>query len=494
MAALLLALTGCTNKRDLGNIPDGGAGATGNAGTSGGSGSGAGGQAGAASGAAGDGGGGNGGNGGNGGSISSGTGGAVGGATGAGGTAGAGGATGAGGTAGAGGATGAGGAAGAGGATGAGGAAGAGGATGAGGTAGAAARGGAGGTAGGVGGGGGAAGAAAGSGGTTGAAGAGGTTGARWTFRDRTPATMTPWPVRLTGVTAAYDSTRKRVVLYGGVDTSVSPPVTSRSFWFWDGATGKWDTLDPPPATLWPPLRSQPQIAYDAARDRIVLWGGSDASGFPQDTWEWDGVQWANWPATSNGPVGTNAHTMTYADGRGTVMLFDTSSLFDWDGANHRWVMQAFLPLAMTGVSYARLAWDSLRSKVVLYGGYRSNEGTVHIPSKVLDWDSTNGWLDRKPATLPAAWPEWRRNLVVYDSRRSRLVIYGANSNSVVDPGYVWEWDGARNSWTRRDDAGIGPPNLDNGIYDPDRDVVVGYVGFYSQFEMKNGMWEYTSP
>jgi hypothetical protein len=57
--------------------------------------------------------------------------------------------------------------------------------------------------------------------------------------------------------------------------------------WSWDGTT--WRLL----AESGPPARAMGALAYDEARDRLVLFGGR--RGWPDDlndTWEWDGRAW----------------------------------------------------------------------------------------------------------------------------------------------------------------------------------------------------------
>ena len=47
------------------------------------------------------------------------------------------------------------------------------------------------------------------------------------------------------------------------------------------------------PATS-PSARGGSAMAYDAARGRVVLFGGADVDGTPLgDTWTWDGTTWA---------------------------------------------------------------------------------------------------------------------------------------------------------------------------------------------------------
>ena len=48
--------------------------------------------------------------------------------------------------------------------------------------------------------------------------------------------------------------------------------------------------------------RDGPALAYDAARGRVVLFGGS-GGGYLADTWEWDGNDWIQ-RTPSNSPCG----------------------------------------------------------------------------------------------------------------------------------------------------------------------------------------------
>jgi hypothetical protein len=57
----------------------------------------------------------------------------------------------------------------------------------------------------------------------------------------------------------------------------------------WAGSGGRWARLDAPG----PSARSGHALAFDAARGRVVLFGGGDGTGRLADTWEWDGTQWS---------------------------------------------------------------------------------------------------------------------------------------------------------------------------------------------------------
>jgi len=58
--------------------------------------------------------------------------------------------------------------------------------------------------------------------------------------------------------------------------------------WGWNGTA--WRRL----SDVGPDTRVMGQLAYDAARDRVVLFGGR--RGYPNgdlaDTWEWEGTKW----------------------------------------------------------------------------------------------------------------------------------------------------------------------------------------------------------
>jgi len=56
--------------------------------------------------------------------------------------------------------------------------------------------------------------------------------------------------------------------------------------WTWDGSA--WTRM---PGTM-PSARNGQALAYDEARDRVVLFGGFSAGGDLADLWEWDGTSW----------------------------------------------------------------------------------------------------------------------------------------------------------------------------------------------------------
>ena len=63
-------------------------------------------------------------------------------------------------------------------------------------------------------------------------------------------------------------------------------------------------------------------MAYDASRQRVVMFGGKGSSSSPlSDTWEWDGKVWTQIKPTTS-PTGRLGHAMTYDASRQRVVLF----------------------------------------------------------------------------------------------------------------------------------------------------------------------------
>jgi len=137
------------------------------------------------------------------------------------------------------------------------------------------------------------------------------------------------------GHAMAYDSARGRVVLFGGFNNETNAYLGDT--WEWDGTT--W--IEATPATAGPSARIWTAMAYDSARRRVVLFGGADATGGLGDTWEWDGRKWVQRsPVTS--PASRSEHAMAYDTGRGRIVLFGgyggavsrLGDTWEWDGRN----------------------------------------------------------------------------------------------------------------------------------------------------------------
>ena len=126
-------------------------------------------------------------------------------------------------------------------------------------------------------------------------------------------------------------------------------------------AQATWVAMNPPTS---PSARVGHKMAFDSLRGRVVLFGGSTASGLSGETWEWDGSTWTM--VSNTGPAARWMHAMTYDSRRGRVVMLggapaDTAT-WEWDGST--WSAVASGPAG----SMPSMAFDSVRGQVVLFG------------------------------------------------------------------------------------------------------------------------------
>ncbi|MFO0582774.1 MAG: hypothetical protein U0229_10895 [Anaeromyxobacter sp.] len=261
----------------------------------------------------------------------------------------------------------------------------------------------------------------------------------------------------------AYDAARGRTVLFGGTEPAASPADT----WEFDGS--RWERV----ATSGPGPRSQPALAYDAARQRVVLFGGyTSAAGLPValgDTWEWDGRRWTQ--VASTGPSPRAEVAMTFDPARGRVVAFGgyvgaqgtpSAETWEWDGA--AWTLAASTgPSARGGTA---LAFDGNRGRVILFGG---TPGPGVTAADLWEW-SGSAW-----APIAATGPGARsQHALAWDPGRRRVVLTGgANLGAAL--GDTWEWNGA--AWALVAPSGLGDRQYHAAVHDTARGRTVVFGG-----------------
>lgn len=173
-------------------------------------------------------------------------------------------------------------------------------------------------------------------------------------------------PPALSAIRAAYDGVRQRTVYFGGG----APSGDSAATWLWDGS----DWVDAAPAQR-PPARNSHAMAFDSSRGMVVLFGGAfgGVGATYADTWEWDGTNWTQ-RAPSHSPPARARHAMAFDAARGRVVVYGgTDSSFsylgdtwEWDGVD--WVQRVASNPPSPRV-YSAMAYDSGRDRLVVFGG-----------------------------------------------------------------------------------------------------------------------------
>jgi hypothetical protein len=178
----------------------------------------------------------------------------------------------------------------------------------------------------------------------------------------------------------AYDSSRNRIVLFGGSGTSVFLADT----WEWDGS--EWTQI----ADTGPAARQGHGLAFDSKRQRVVLFGGTSQNNQAfADTWSWNGTDWTQ--EQDSGPSARFDHKLAYDSARDRLVLFGGTTVSTYTYQTGNWwsgyttqTGYNFNPLADTweydGTQWARvgdtgpaprraygLDYDTIN--VLLYGG-----------------------------------------------------------------------------------------------------------------------------
>jgi hypothetical protein len=169
-------------------------------------------------------------------------------------------------------------------------------------------------------------------------------------------------PPELQNHAMAYDGRNGTVVMFGGHERGASElyPYT----WIWDGTV--WSRRSP--ATS-PPLRVTPSMAFDEARNELVMYGGTLASTVQEwalDTWVWDGSTWIQrFPAHS--PGRHHNHDLIYDTARQRVLLLDVDPpVWQWDGTD--WSVVSTAPLPSRDFQKAT-AFDPIRQRPLSFSG-----------------------------------------------------------------------------------------------------------------------------
>ena len=192
--------------------------------------------------------------------------------------------------------------------------------------------------------------------------------------------------MRRAGAAGAFDTHRRRFVMYGG---SARPRVVTSDTWEFNGR--EWTQV----ATSGPPPLMGAPMVYDERRRVMVLFGGysSTTGRYLGETWEWNGMQWTR--VATTGPDARSGAGMVYDSKRGETILFggadSTRRMMDdtwaWNGTTWRRVN---VP-GPSGRTEGFMAFDAARGIAVLFGGSNATDPTL---AETWEWDGA-AWRQR---------------------------------------------------------------------------------------------------
>ncbi len=268
---------------------------------------------------------------------------------------------------------------------------------------------------------------------------------------------------------------------------SLTGGVTLASLYRWDSQ--RWTRIfDATPTGVGPVLRFGSPLAYDAGNQRLLIFGGRDASGaYRNDTWEWDGGQWRDVTPASGNPPARAEHVLVYDPARGNTILFGgrvevgnggacgDGRIADSSGVCYfndtwEWAAGAWQPVTTTGsdgdpsARRGAAATTDSNGNIVLFGGESSGQGCLadtqittcsnYVPCNCQDLWSLVGdaWMrifrpaDEAVTPTPAGMGSAATN-----PKDGSLIVYAAASAD-----WLWRWDGL--AWQVLSPAGSEAP------------------------------------
>ncbi|MCA8978005.1 MAG: hypothetical protein KDC98_24985 [Planctomycetes bacterium] len=231
----------------------------------------------------------------------------------------------------------------------------------------------------------------------------------------------------------AYDIVRQQAVLF----------TPAGETWIWDDVAATWSQRTP---TRSPPPTQFAAIAYDVARGRTVLFGGSTSFGISDQVWEWDGVDWSD-VTPLVGPAPRLGAAMAYDFGNGTVAMFGGARAFaastyendvwDWDGV--AWTQRVIVGPQPVGRYAAALLGSG--NRVLMLGGQVLPTVSGGMSEEVWQLNG-QAWV-----RLPDCPLACRSPIAALDPLANEVVLFGgivnAPTGSSATPG-VWAFGAAR--------------------------------------------------
>jgi hypothetical protein len=265
----------------------------------------------------------------------------------------------------------------------------------------------------------------------------------------------------------AYDLARQRAVLFGGTGAAGNNNET----WEFDGTT--WAQVL---TTNSPPVRQRHGLAFDSVRNVTVLFAGSAGTTRYNDVWEYDGADWTPIAAAASPVVRdraavafdpVRARTVVFG-GRGPTSSANLSDTWEWSGTDWRQRGVVVQPTARSGAS---LAFDDGNAVTLLFGGL----GAAARLQDLWQWDGAQ-WAQLTAVTLP---PARNNHALAFDGVRRRAVLFGGVDATSTELADTWEWDGS--NWLLQNPATSPVPRSAHAmVFDPVQARVLLFGGRYS--------------
>ncbi|MGH9463769.1 MAG: Kelch repeat-containing protein, partial [Vicinamibacteria bacterium] len=255
------------------------------------------------------------------------------------------------------------------------------------------------------------------------------------------------------GAAAAYDNATDRLILFSG---EAGPDFHPEDLWILANATAAggpptWFTLAPAAPAGGPVGRQQAAAAYDAATNRLILHGGctADCDVALSDTWMLTNANGLGgtpaWIRLPDAPVSRKGAASAFDPARNRLMLFGGSQGDSGPDLDDVWVLkdangigtpewEQLLPSGPTPSARANAAaaYDGATNRFIVFGGRQATDQVLNdtwVLSGANGLDGTPHWTELAGAS-PA--PRWGHS-GIYDEGARRFVVFGGTSAGLDD-------------------------------------------------------------
>lgn len=225
-----------------------------------------------------------------------------------------------------------------------------------------------------------------------------------------------------------------RMFIYGGIESNGFS--INQIGWQFSPASALWFVAT---MTGGPETRHSLSAVYDPLGDRILMFGGRRGTTMFNDLWAFRfNIGWQQ--ITTPGPSPRHVYAWAYDAARQRVVLFgglnNTQTLGDtWEfnPATDTWTQLTGLVQSPSARSNAAMAYDPVRQRCVMYGGY---DGSGAL-ADTWEFDGTHWQLMSTTGGPPA---RYSANLA-FDAGSSRLVLFGGQALTNF-PNDTWFYTG----------------------------------------------------
>lgn len=230
------------------------------------------------------------------------------------------------------------------------------------------------------------------------------------------------------GAAMAYFPQTQRIVLFGGSDATWPP---SNETWLYDG-----DGWSPGPAA--PPAlqgRTGAEMVYDPLIGKLVLFGGSGTAAY-RDTWMFDGTGWTQGPDAPDDMSPRAFFGMVFDPAAGKVLVAGgDGGTRTWYFDGKSWTPGPGFPDKIGPRERFRMAYDQNLGGAVLFGGIGGPGGA---PKSMWLLKGGRWYSITQRSTGSPSWPTRRMDGgLLWSSSRSALVLVGGSLVSENHPGAI---------------------------------------------------------